>query len=279
MDIRTHRSFNFPKKKGEGPQRAAAEERFPRQVLSVAVGIVGYSATFENREDHNLGRLTVEVDARINAADPTRVDVRGVFGLRDWSNEWDDPYSGLIDYAVFAELAAVGPPGPTRGDLIIVDAEITQAIQHFRSYTHLDAANVFPDNSIRLVAGKPTAIRLYVDYDASSGLPLIGTLSGELQVSSGGTVTTLPPLEWIVPRRDSSIKRGRRDHTLNFLIPENLCQGAVDLTARVFNAFDTTQFSRNFVRTLTFETLPVLPILAVGIEYTGGDVSDPSALA
>ncbi len=280
MDIRQS-SFNFPKIEDEGPQTAATEIAFPRQVLSVAVGIVGYSATFENRDDHHLGRLTVEVGASIHADDPTQVNISGVLGLRDWSGDWDDPYSGVIDYAVFAELEAVAPPVPgnARGDLIIVDAEITQVIQHFRSHTHLDAANVFPNNSIRLVAGKPTAVRLYVDYDASSGLPLIGTLSGELQVSSGGTVTTLPPLEGIAPRRDSTIERGRRDHTLNFLIPENLCQGVVDLTARVFNAFDTTQFSGYFVRTLTFESFPDLPILAVGIEYTGDDVSDPAALA
>jgi hypothetical protein len=280
MDIRQS-SFNFPKIEDEGPQTAAAEIVFPRQVLSVAVGIVGYSATFENREDHHLGRITVELGASINTADANRVDVSGVFGLRDWSGEWDDPYSGVVDFAVFAELAPVSPPVPggSRGDLIIVDAEITQAIQHFRSHTHLDAANVFPDNSIRLVAGKPTVVRLYVDYDVTSGLPIIGTLSGELQVSSGGTITTLLPLENIVPRRDSTIQRGRRDHTLNFLIPENLCQGAVDLTARALNAFDSTQFSSNFVRTLTFETLPAIPILAVGIEYTGDDVSDPAALA
>jgi hypothetical protein len=45
------------------------------------------------------------------------------------------------------------------------------------------------------------------------------------------------------------------------------------------NAFDSTQFSSNLVRTLNFETFPNLPILAVRIEYTGDDVSDPAALA
>jgi hypothetical protein len=280
MDIRQS-SFNFPKTDGSGPQPASAQIQFPRSVLNVAVGIVGYSATFENRQDHHLGRLIVELNANINGDNPNLVDVSGAFGLRDWSGEWDDPYSGIIDFAVFAELVGVTPPPPgsPRGDLLIVDAEITQVIQHFRSDRHLNAANVFPDNSIRLVANKPTVVRLYVDYDATSGLPVIGTLSGEFRVSSNGTVSTLSPLEAILPRRDGSIDRGRRDHTLNFLIPETACLGQVDITARVFDASDNTQFSVDFVRSLTFETFPALPILAVGIEYTGPDVSDPTALA
>src|SRR5690606_13960751 len=113
----------------------------------------------------------------------------------------------------------------SRGDLIVVDAEITQAIQHFRSDRHLDAANVFPDNSIRLVAGKATVVRLYVDYDASSGLAPITSLSGELVVTAAGATTTIGASRPIAPRRDASIDRGQRDHTLNFLIPESLCQG------------------------------------------------------
>lgn len=280
VDIRFS-SFNFPSTEDEGPQSASAQLIFPRAVQRVAIGITGYSATFQNHEDHHLGRLILELDAAINSTDPTKVDVTGKFGLRDWSNEWDDPYSGIVEYAVFADLVGVTPPvpGAPRGDLVIVDAEITQGIQHFRSFRHLNSANVFPDNSIRLVAGKPTIVRLYVDYDAASGLAPITSLSGELTVTIAGMTTAIAPLRTIVPRRDSSIDRGQRDHTLNFLIPENLCQGIAAISVRVFNTFDNTQFSANFDRTLTFEAMPDLPIMAVAIEYTGADVSDPAALA
>ncbi|MEO4000390.1 M66 family metalloprotease [Mesorhizobium sp. CAU 1732] len=280
MDIRQS-SFNFPETDGKGPQSASTQLSFPRRVVGAAVGIMGYSAAFENRSDHHLGRLIVELNAGVNGGDNTKVDVSGSFGLRDWSGEWDDPYSGVIDFAVFAQLAPVAPPAPgnARGDLIVADAEITQVIQHFRSSKHLHTANVFPDNSIRLVASKPTAIRLYVDYDASSGLAPIGTLSGELQVVSSAGTMALPPLERIAPRRDISIQRSQREHTLNFLIPENLCVGTVTMTARVFNAFDDTQFSTDFSRTLTFEAQPALPIFAVGIEYTGPDVADANFLS
>ena len=31
-----------------------------------------------------------------------RVIVTATFGLRDWSDEWDDNYQGTVDFAVFA---------------------------------------------------------------------------------------------------------------------------------------------------------------------------------
>ncbi len=280
MDVRSS-SFHFPSTEGTGPQSASAQLSFPRAVRQVAVGITGYTATFENEEDHHLGRLIVELNASVNGGDATKVDVSGSFGLRDWSGEWDDAYGGLIEWTVFADLVGIGPPAPgaPRGDLIVVDAEITQAIQHFRSGQHLDAANVFPDNSIRLVAAKPTVVRLYVDYDASAGLAPIAKISGELIVTAGGTTTTINASQPIVPRRDASIDRGQREHTLNFLVPESLCAGTIDVTARVFDILDRTQFSGDFVRTLSFDAMPDLPVMAVGIEYTGPDVSDATQLS
>lgn len=127
---------------------------------------------------------------RSTSATPSKVKVTGVVGLRDWRSEFEDPYSGLIEVAVMADLAHVKSPSPgdARGDLVIVGAEVTQAIQHFRSADHLDGSNIFPNNSIRLIAGKPTAVRLYVDYDASSGLPLINWLTSSLSLNgSSGT--------------------------------------------------------------------------------------------
>ena len=282
MEIR-QQSFNFPKLSGSGPQTAEARISFPRSILRATAGMAGYSATFENREDHHLGRLTVELGSRINPDDDKVLIVNGSFGLRDWSGEWDDDYSGNIEFVVLADLVGVAPPlpGTPRGDLIVADAEITQAIQHFRSAQHLDSANVFPDNSIRLVADKPTAVRLYVDYDASSGLPLINSLTGMLDVVTLSGTTTLGPIENIVPRRDVQIERSQRGHTLNFVIPENLCRGTITIRATVSDAADNTQFAAPFERTLVFETFPAIPIIAVGINYTGPDVmpgSPPSSL-
>jgi hypothetical protein len=283
MEIRP-RSFNFPRSAGSGPQTAEAVITFARRVLRATVGMAGYSATYEKREDHHLGRLTVELGSRINPDDDTQVIVSGAFGLRDWSGEWDDDYAGNIEYVVLADLEGATPPlpGDARGDLLVADAEITQVIQHFRSDQHLDSINVFPDNSIRLVADKPTAVRLYIDYDRNSGLAVIGTLSGRLEVIRGAATETLTPLNSITPRRDAQIDRGQRQHTLNFVIPETSSRGDVTIRATVFDAADPSQFSQTFERTLAFETIPALPLMAVGINYTGPDVTDdatPATLA
>ena len=273
MEIRES-SFNFPRSTGGG-QSASQTITHAREVERVAVGMTGYSATFED-EDHHVGRLTAELWAEIDEDDATEVRVSGQFALRDWSGEFDDPYSGNIQWVLLAELVPATPPGPgeARGDLLIEGAEITQVIQHFRSAEHLEAANVYPDNSIRLVADKPTVVRVYVDYDATSGLPPIYGLTGELEVASGAASTLLAPLEQIVPRRGAAVERGQRAHTMNFLIPENLCRGVVNLRARVMDNFNDTQFSRDFERQLQFDVLPELPIMAVGIDYQGPDVYD-----
>ncbi len=275
MEIR-ETSLSFAETEGEGPISASTMLSFPRRVRRVAAGITGYTARFEDNEDHHLGRLEVEVSARVDADDDSIVNVNGVLGLRDWSNEFDDPYSGVIDIAVLAELVAAPTPlpGDARTDLIVVDAEVSQVIQHFRTSEHLAAPNVFPDNSVRLVADKPTIVRLYTDYDASSGLPVIGLLNAELVVEGNGATTTLSAIEAITPRRDVSTERGNRLHTLNFMIPEALCRGVLTLRAKVFDNADPTQFTSTFVRDISFDTQPKLRILAVGIEYTGPDTKD-----
>ena len=275
MDIR-NTSLLFPETSDEGPLTAEAGVKFSRDVRRVTAALTGYTAIYENEDDHHFGRLEVEVSARIDTDDPTTVVVSGMFGLRDWSNEFDDPYSGLIEVAVLADLVPVAPPRPgdARGDLVVTGAEITQVIQHFRSDDHLDTSNVFPDNSIRLIAGRPTVARLYVDYDRNSGLPPIDRLSGSLTLFNPGGSTTLAPLQSITPRRDVSINRRRRDHTLNFLIPDTASVGQVNLFATVFDATDDTQTSAPFERTIQFDQQPPLRILAVGINYTGDDVDD-----
>ncbi|MGD9960737.1 M66 family metalloprotease [Nocardioides sp.] len=270
MDLRIS-SFDFPPAKG-APQSATQVVTFPRAVREVAVGILGYATSYVG-EDHHLGRLQVELAADIDTTDPTKVEVTGDFQLRDYSGTLDDSFTGNVQWALVADLVPAVPPAPgqPRPDLLIVDAELTQAVQHFRSATHLAPPHVFPDNSIRLVADKPTVVRLYVDHDAASGLPPISTLTGQLTVTSGTSTTVVLPMETIAPRRDVAILRGERRHTLNFLIPENLCRGTISINAQVRNAADATAFSPPFQRDLAFDVIPTVDIQAVGINYTGPD--------
>lgn len=273
MEIRLGSLF-FPELRNDGPQTAETVVRFPRNAVTAVAGIVGYSATFLG-DDHHLGKLQIELETIIDGADPQNVTVRGTFGLRDWSNSWDDPYTGTVQFALIGELEAAVPPGPgeARPDLIIVDMELNQVIQHFRSQFHLGAPNVFPDNSVRLVANKATGVRIYVDYDRNSGLSDIPSITGTLDViAANGTTTTLFPSTSIVPRRDSAIDRRIGEHTFNFIINEAQCRGLVTLRCRVRSTADATQFSELFEKQVVFEDLPPLPVFAVGINYTGPDV-------
>jgi hypothetical protein len=254
---------------------------FPREVLRFAVGLTGYEVRYGRDNERRFGRLTVLLAAEMDG--PNRVRVASTLGVRDWSGEFDDPYIGSAQWVLFADLVDPTPPGPgaARSDLQILGVEITQAIQHFRSHRHLHVPNLFPDNSIRMVANKPTAARVYVDYDSSSGLPPIATLTAEMDVSSPGGNATLVPVEPIIPRRDARIDRGNGSHTLNFIIPEDLCQGVVSLRARVFSETDLDQFSSWFEQEIRFEEMPELRIMAIAIDYTGPDIlpgAPPDAL-
>ena len=119
------------------------------------------------------------------------------------------------------------------------------------------------------VAGKATGVRAYVDYDSTSGLPAITTLSGELIVTSGGAQTTLQPIANITPQRATEINRGSVGHTLNFLIPGPWCDGDIDIRLRVFDASIPSQKSGALHRTLRFVRVNPLRVYAVGINYTG----------
>ena len=179
---------------------------------------------------------------------------------------------GTVTFAVFADLVpATGGSGTPRTDLVITDAEITQAVQHFRSALHLDSANVFPDNSIRLCEDKATGIRLWVDYDRNSGLTPINTLSGTLTVTGQAGSATLLPLNSIVAKYESQVSRANASETLNFIIPEGLCRGMVTISARVFAQGNAAEFSDFFQRTLVFEPMTPIRLFAVGINYTGPD--------
>ena len=128
--------------------------------------------------------------------------------------------------------------------------------------------NAHPDNSVFPIQGKDTGVRVFVDWDASAGLPPITGLSGELIVNNGTSSTTLTPINpggSIVPRRDSTINQALNDHTLNFMIPGALSAGTVSVTCRVFDQASTSAKSGAFTRTLVFVRVEPLNIFLVGV--------------
>lgn len=80
--------------------------------------------------------------------------VDGSFALQDRWGTFDDDYSGNIQFVLLAELAAAVPPaaGDARDNVLITDAELTQAIQHFRNArgeADLTLDVVIPEAAIR----------------------------------------------------------------------------------------------------------------------------------
>ncbi len=266
MEIRSG-SVLFEALRGGGPRTATSTVAFSRGVQRAVAGLTGYTAGFRGG-DHHVGELDVGLDTEIDGSN-ANVTVR--LGVRDWSGSWDDDYAGVVQFVVLAELDPIGPPGGIRQDLRITGAEMTQATQHFRS-PHLGA-----DNSIRLIARKSLAVRVYVDFDALAGGTPILALGGELLVTTsiGSTTLTLSPIRSISPRRDSQIDRSQIDHTLNFLIPEAWCQGELTVRCQVFDQAIPGQRSPALQRTIRFADVAPLRVYGVGVHYTGQGLDLP----
>ena len=122
-----------------------------------------------------------------------------------------------------------------------------------------------PDNSIPMISGKPTIVRVYLDAQSSNGSAsalVDGTLTILTPVSSATSIGSLNGP--IVPRPASAIQRSDFNQTLNFMIPASLSQGNItfELTSAGFQA---GRFSLSFV------DVPTLKVHSVLIHYTGVD--------
>lgn len=96
-------TVRFNRFRGSGPRTDRAEVVFPGPVTQAAAFVQGFDVAFSPRDDHHLGQLEVRLDAAIDPLAPQRVNVDVVYGLRDWSNEWDDSYEGENHFTVVAE--------------------------------------------------------------------------------------------------------------------------------------------------------------------------------
>lgn len=100
MELRSD-FFLFLPTQGSGPVTKTKSFTFLRRVKAATAGITAYKAEYEKREDHHLGQLEIRLNTNV---DTHTVTVDGIFGLRDWSGNWDDSYGGRIDFVVVAEL-------------------------------------------------------------------------------------------------------------------------------------------------------------------------------
>ena len=64
---------------------------FTSPVTQAVAGLTGTDFGFSPRDDHHLGLVSVKLATSI---DNDIVTVEGTFGVRDWSDNWDDDYEG-----------------------------------------------------------------------------------------------------------------------------------------------------------------------------------------
>ena len=231
MEKRTG-SLTFASSEGSGPRTANRVFNFTSPVSQAIAILTGKSFGFSEEDgDHHVGRITTRLETSI---DDDVVTVNGIFGVRDWSNEWDDRYEGSMQFVLLAELDTTA----LLSNLSITGIEFNQATQFFRSQLHLDPASAGADNSIPLIAGKDLVARVFVDTGDDPARPSIGQVTGELQIrSGGGTWNAIAPLNGpIDPIRDEDIRRNNADATLNFLIPGAFAQDQLEVRVRAFDS-------------------------------------------
>jgi len=101
MEIRTD-SISFDRFSGSGPRTDTKDIAFAGTVTQAIAVLTGADFGFSPRDDHHLGTVDLKVDANILGS---TVRVTATFGVRDWSDNWDDDYEGTLYFAILAELA------------------------------------------------------------------------------------------------------------------------------------------------------------------------------
>jgi hypothetical protein len=160
-------------------------------------------------------------------------------------------------------------------NLTIGNVENTQTIQYF-NYPIGQGSGYAPDNTVPLIAGKPTVLRVNIDArenDPNAAVPVtadgtlwvINQVTGEsaLYNSVNGPIAT---------RQAELIDRTQWNHTLNFIIPWEICTGQLLCELYIFDPADTNSANRNIIfPTLNFIAVPAIKVNSVLIHYTGLD--------
>src|SRR5256885_12724591 len=106
MDIRTG-SLSYPRGRGSGPRIDRVFFNFTNPVRQAVAILTGTNFGFSPRDDHHLGLVNLRLNTSI---DDDVVTVEGTFGVRDWSNDWDDDYEGNIQFVLLADLETGSVP-------------------------------------------------------------------------------------------------------------------------------------------------------------------------
>lgn len=161
-----------------------------------------------------------------------------------------------------------GTPPP----VTITHAEITQSIQCYNN--EYDVACT--DNSVPLTAGKPTAIRAYLESIYDSG----PNVRGVLYASNGGEWVTIPA-ENQPARAVASDKFDRTNerHALQFVLPQELWSGNLEFFVVAYNGNNTTFYPQSGTLSYDFNEVSPLRIAYVPLNLVGYEQPDESHMA
>ena len=152
---------------------------------------------------------------------------------------------------------------PASPDLVVGAFETTQAVQNL-------------NNTVPLVAGKPTVLRVYVqtNFDTRSGVYV------SLSATRNGTPLTGSPMTRGPLTITPSWLRGNLSNSFNFTLPPTWLSGSVTLQIRVDpnNAIIEGSESNNLTTTVAnFIEVPTLDVKVVPIEYEDFYIYPPAS--
>lgn len=147
--------------------------------------------------------------------------------------------AGPLDKFTYLPIVSKPP------NLFITNLEISQSVQ--------DANNTVP-----LVANRPTVVRVYTATNNGSDVP---NTSVTLTATRNGS--TLTPATSGIKTASGASSRASLGSTFNVTLPANWLSGTVLITAKI-----TGQAGGSFTQSVTFNMVPTLNVVLVPITYT-----------
>ena len=137
--------------------------------------------------------------------------------------------NGIKTYAFTCEVSPLSATeqGAT---ITVLGIEVTQTVQQHQS------TNAGADTPARLVAGKETLVRAYLDPGLSDPFGTIEGVTGSLTFQFGGKPVSIDSMSPPMTARDPQfVQRRRLADTLNFVIPSSFANGSFSATITAAN--------------------------------------------
>lgn len=167
---------------------------------------------------------------------------------------------------IFSRIIHVTGVAPS---ILIYDVEFTQGIQRM---FHTDG---YSDNSVPLVQDKDTIARVYVDVDRGGFNSDEIYVTGEINIINSPIRSSASGIRPLNPGTFSPFSQSDRNETngtLNFLIPADVCQGALDLSITIVGDYSCEPPpSHSRIENISFLNIPALPVRIRRIEGSSGN--------